>query len=112
MTFLVFLWQAGAASSLVGMLPILAMFVVFYFFMVRPQLSRQKAQVAFQTAITKGDDVVTSSGIIGKVNSISGNIVTLQIADKVTIKVLGSAISKEMTDAYSKGQDASVSTGA
>jgi preprotein translocase subunit YajC len=111
MTFLVLLWQAGAGSPLVSMLPFAGMLVVIYFFMIRPQLNRQKAQVSFQNAINKGDEVVTSSGIIGKVTAISGGVVTLKVDEKVFIKILGSAISKEMTDAYAKGQDASVSTG-
>ena len=73
--------------------------------MMRPQMNRQKKQVAFINELKSGNDVVTSSGMIGKVTNITGNIVTLQLADKVFIKVFRSAISKEMTDAYGTGKE-------
>ncbi len=78
---------------------------VMYFFMMRPQMQRQKAQVAFQNGLEKGQDVVTTSGIIGKISAIQNNVVTLQLGEKIFIKVLRSAVSKEMTEAFASGKD-------
>ena len=77
---LVFL-QEGA-GSLMSMLPFLAIIVVFYFFMIRPQMNRQKKEKAFQTEIKKGSKVVTSSGIHGKIAEVNAaeNTITLETA--------------------------------
>ena len=84
------------------------LFSLFYFFFIRPQAKKQKEQIAFMNAIQKGDEVVTSSGIIGQVNKIEDNIISLRIDEKTYVRVLNSSVSKEMTDAYRK----SVSTSA
>ena len=78
---------------------------VFYFFFIRPQAKKQKAQGTFISELEKGDEVVTASGIIGRINKIEGNIVHLQIDQKTFIKVLRSAISSEMTTALSKPEE-------
>jgi preprotein translocase subunit YajC len=78
----------------------LAMFAVFFFFIIRPQMKRQKEQQSFADSIEKGRDVVTASGIFGKIAKIEGQIVTLQIADKVSIRVTKASISKELTEAF------------
>ncbi|MEY4934695.1 MAG: hypothetical protein RIS64_1054 [Bacteroidota bacterium] len=78
----------------------LAMFAVFFFFIIRPQMKRQKEQQSFADSIEKGREVVTASGIFGKITKIDGQIVTLQIADKVSIRVTKVSISKEMTEAF------------
>lgn len=93
--------QAGGGNPIVSLLPLLLVFAVMYFFMIRPQQKRQKEQTAFIDGLEKGQDVVTASGIIGKINKIEGNIITLQIATNTFIRVTKSAISKEMTDAFS-----------
>lgn len=92
--------QGDIVSVLGGMWPILLMFVVIYFFMIRPQTKKTKEQSTFVSDMKKGDEVVTSSGIIGRINKIDGNLVQLQIDGKTYIKILKSAISKEMSDAY------------
>ncbi len=78
----------------------LAMFAVFFFFIIRPQMKRQKEQQTFADSIERGREVVTASGIFGKITKIDGQIVTLQIADKVLIRVTKGSISKEMTEAF------------
>jgi preprotein translocase subunit YajC len=78
----------------------LAMFAVFFFFIIRPQMKRQKEQQTFADSIEKGREVVTTSGIFGKITKIDGQIVTLQIADKVSIRVTKGSISKELTEAF------------
>lgn len=100
-----FLLQSGS-NPLLTMWPMLLIIVVFYFFMIRPQAQKQKHQTKFTEDIAKGDDVVTASGIIGKVTKIEDNIVTLQIDTKSFLRVTRNAISKEMTEAvYAANND-------
>ena len=80
--------------------PLLMILVVFYFFMIRPQMTKQKEQTAFADSLEKGKEVVTASGIIGKINKIDGNVITLEVANGTFIRVVKSAISKEMTEAF------------
>jgi preprotein translocase subunit YajC len=98
---MIFLQSAGGGmGALVQMLPLLLIFVVFYFFMIRPQMKRQKEQQSFSDSLEKGREVVTASGIIGKINKIEGNIITLQVAANVYIRVTKGSISKEMTESF------------
>lgn len=71
--------------------------VIFYFFMIRPQSKRQKEQRVFMEGIAKGNEIVTASGMLGKISKIDGEIVTLEVAPKTFIRITKSAISKEMT---------------
>lgn len=91
----------GALSQL---LPFLLMFVVFYFFFIRPQQNKQKEQNNFVNNLQKGDEVVTSSGIIGKITKIEEQSVQLEIEGKTFLKFLKSTVSKEMTDAFKKSE--------
>src|SRR6187397_1869060 len=92
-----------ATQSLIGSLwPLLLMFVVIFFFLIRPQAKKQKAQAKFLESLDKGEEVVTTSGMIGRINKIDGSIVTLTIAEKTFIRITKESISKEMTDAYRK----------
>lgn len=93
-----------AQSSLPSLLMMLVLFAIMYFFFLRPQMKRQKEQTKFQTDLKKGDDVVTTSGIIGQISKIEDHEVTLQVDPKTFLRFTRSAISKEMTDAWSKGQ--------
>ncbi|WP_198943130.1 preprotein translocase subunit YajC [Polaribacter tangerinus] len=89
------------SSSLASMLPFFAMIIVLYFFMIRPQMNRQKKEKAFQEGIKTGSKVVTSSGIHGKVTEInsSDNTVTIETgAGK--IKFERASISMELTNKY------------
>ena len=79
-------------SSLTGMLPLVLMFVVLYFVMIRPQMKRQKEHKAMIEALAKGDDVVTSGGLLGKVAKLDENFVNLEVASGVEIKVQRSAV--------------------
>ncbi|MGB1284130.1 MAG: preprotein translocase subunit YajC [Polaribacter sp.] len=89
------------ASSLTSMLPFLAMIAVLYFFMIRPQIRRQKKEKSFQAEIKKGTKVVMSSGIHGKIIELNttDNTVTVETgAGK--IKFERSAISMELSKKY------------
>ena len=74
------------------------MIVVFYFFMIRPQVKKQKEMRNFRDNLEKGDKVITTGGIYGKINNISENIITMDIGNGVTIKVDKNAIVKDNTD--------------
>ena len=90
------LLQAGPASNpLMGMLFPLLILVVFYFFLIRPQVKRQKDQQKFVDSLREGMEVVTSSGIIGKVTRIDDNIVRLLIDEKTYMRVLKQTITGE-----------------
>lgn len=71
---------AGPESSLMSFLPIVLMFIVLYFLMIRPQMKRQKEQKAMMEALSKGDEVVTAGGILGKVTKVTDAYVTIEVA--------------------------------
>ena len=79
-------------SSLTGMLPLVLMFVVLYFIMIRPQMKRQKEHKAMLEKISKGDEVLTNGGIAGVVTAIGDNFITVEVADNVRIRVQKGAI--------------------
>jgi preprotein translocase subunit YajC len=75
----------GSASPLIMML---AMFAVFWFLLIRPQVKRQKLHQAMLQAIKKGDTVTTRGGLVGKVSGLSPTILTLELQEKVRVRVL------------------------
>ena len=84
---------AGDSSGgLLGMLPLLLIFGVMYFVMIRPQMKKQKEMRAMVEAVQKGDEVVTVGGILGRITKVGDNYFTLEIADKVEVQVQRSAV--------------------
>ncbi|TFW09807.1 preprotein translocase subunit YajC [Oxalobacteraceae bacterium OM1] len=83
----------GAESSLMSFLPIILMFVVLYFLMIRPQMKRQKEQKSMMDALSKGDEVVTAGGILGRVIKVTDAYVTLDVANGTEVVVQKAAIS-------------------
>jgi preprotein translocase subunit YajC len=79
--------DAGGMGSYSGILMMVLIFVVFYFFMIRPQTKSQKEIKKQREAMQPGDKVVTSGGIYGKVKEIKESTVLVEIADNVRIKV-------------------------
>ena len=82
----------GVMGSLTSFLPLVLMFVVFYFLLIWPQQKKAKAHRQVLANLQKGDNVVTSSGIYGQITGITDTTVTLEIAEKVRIKVSRSAV--------------------
>ncbi|HCY61439.1 MAG TPA: preprotein translocase subunit YajC [Oxalobacteraceae bacterium] len=78
---------AGPESSLMSFLPIIIMFAVLYFLMIRPQMKRQKEQRTMLEALAKGDEVIAAGGIVGKVTKVGEAYVTLEIANGTEIVV-------------------------
>jgi preprotein translocase subunit YajC len=83
---------ASATDSLMGMLPLVLMFVVLYFIMIRPQMKRQKEHKAMISALAKGDEVVTAGGVLGKVTKLGESFVHIEVANGVEMQVQRSAV--------------------
>lgn len=79
-------------SSLTSLLPLVLMFVVLYFVMIRPQMKRQKEHRAMIDALAKGDEVATAGGLIGKVTKLGDTYVGLEVANGVEIQLQRSAV--------------------
>ncbi|MBK7001560.1 MAG: preprotein translocase subunit YajC [Rhodoferax sp.] len=83
-------------SSLMSMLPLVLMFVVLYFVMIRPQMKKQKEHKAMVDALAKGDEVVTAGGVLGKVSKLGGNLgdnfLGVEIASGVEVQIQRSAV--------------------
>jgi len=87
--------QAAAATPsdpLMSFLPMIAIFVAFYFFLIRPQQKRAKEQKAMLSELSVGDEIVIAGGIAGKVKKLSENYLDLEVADNVEIKVQRGAV--------------------
>ena len=91
--------QGQEANPLVSFLPLLLIVVVFYFFMIRPQMKRQKEVRKFRESLSKGDKVVTTGGIYGKIVEVKETTIVLEIAKDVQIKVDKNGIVKDLSDA-------------
>lgn len=86
--------QADGAASLLGMaLPLVVMVAVMYFLMIRPERKKQGDHATFLSSLKRGDEVVLTSGIIGRIEKVEDRALTLEIADKVRIRVLKIAVS-------------------
>ncbi|OFY98676.1 MAG: preprotein translocase subunit YajC [Bdellovibrionales bacterium GWC1_52_8] len=81
--------QPGIGGMLV---PFIAMFAVVYFLMIRPQQKKMKQQQAMLSSLQTGDEVITNSGIIGRIAGMTEKVVTLEISDGVKIKILRSQV--------------------
>ncbi|MDZ7841539.1 MAG: preprotein translocase subunit YajC [Gammaproteobacteria bacterium] len=86
----------GAGGGLVSLLPIVVIFVLFYFLLIRPQQKRQKQHREMVAALSKGDEVVTVGGTLGKITDVGDNFITLEIADGVQVKVQRNAVQSMM----------------
>ena len=84
--------SGGGESSLLSLLPLVLMFVVLYFIMIRPQMKRQKEHKAMIEAISKGDEVVTAGGVLGKVSKMGESYLHVEVASGVEIQVQRSSI--------------------
>ncbi len=95
---------ATGASNYTGILMMVGIFVVFYFFMIRPQQKRQKEIKKQRDAMKSGDKVVTSGGIYGKVKEINDTTVLVEIAENVRIKVDKNSVFISAEDIQSTGK--------
>ncbi len=80
------------SSSLMSMLPLVLMFVVLYFVMIRPQMKRQKEHRSMIDALAKGDEVATAGGVLGKVTRLGDTYIGVEVANGVEIQIQRSAV--------------------
>lgn len=90
---------ASAPNPYMQFLPFVLIIVVFYFFMIRPQMKRQKELRKFRESLKKGDKIVTTGGIYGTVAEVKDDSIIIEIADNVKVKMDKSAVIMDMTDA-------------
>jgi preprotein translocase subunit YajC len=95
----------GAAGILVGILPWLLIFVIFYILMIRPQQRRVKEHQSAIAAVKKGDEVITGGGIRGRVIKVSDDEAEVEIAQGVKIRVVKSTISQVLTGSAKPAND-------
>ena len=94
--------QGGQTNPLVSFLPLILVFVVFYFFMIRPQMRKQKELTNYRNALKKGDKVVTTGGIYGKIVEVKDNIVMIDVGGDVKLRIDKSALLKDSSDLEKK----------
>ena len=80
------------SSSLMSMLPLVLMFVVLYFIMIRPQMKKQKEHKAMIDALAKGDEIVTAGGLLGRVTKVAESFVSLEVSSGVEVQCQRSAV--------------------
>ena len=89
--------QAG--GGIMSFLPLILIIIVFWFFMIRPQMKRQKELKNFRDSLAKGDKIVTTGGIYGKVAEIGDHYIIMEVEGQNRLKVDKAAVIKDMTDA-------------
>ncbi len=77
----------GGQNPLAGFVPIILIFIIFYFLLIRPQQKKMKEHQTMLGNLQRGDDVVTSGGVYGKVSAIADDVVTVQISDNPNVKI-------------------------
>lgn len=87
---------APQGGGLVGFLPLILIFVVFYFMLIRPQMKRAKEHRKLVADLSKGDEVVTNGGLLGKITGLGDSFVTVRLADGVEIKLQRHAVANVM----------------
>ena len=90
--------EGGESNQFSFFIMMALMIVVFYFFMIRPQVRKQKEMRNFRDSLKKGDKVITTGGIYGKINNISESVITIDVGNNVILKVDKNAILKDNTD--------------
>jgi preprotein translocase subunit YajC len=93
----------GAGDGIMGLLPIVLMFVLLYFMMIRPQMKRQKEHKAMLEGLKSGDEVVSAGGILGRITKISESYVTVEVADDMQITVQRAAVQTLLPKGTLKG---------
>ena len=84
-----FMFQTGGVGGGFGtLLPLVLMFVIFYFFLIRPQNKRQKEHQQMLSRLKKGDTIVTVGGLVGAIHSVSDTELTVEIAERTRVKVV------------------------
>ncbi|MDC1073462.1 preprotein translocase subunit YajC [Gammaproteobacteria bacterium] len=91
-------WAQGAdaGGSLFSLLPLVVIFVLFYFLLIRPQQKRGKQHKEMVAALKKGEEIVTNGGLLGKVTEVSDNFVTVEVSSGLNVRIQRQSISQVM----------------
>lgn len=92
-------WAQGAQSSdpgIMGFLPLLVLFGVFYLFLIRPQMKRQKEHSKLVNDLSKGDEVVTNGGLLGRITKVDDSFLTVEIAKDIQVNIQRQAVASIM----------------
>jgi len=87
---------APSGDLMGGILPLIVIFAVFYFMLIRPQMKRAKEHKQLVASLNKGDEVITNGGLLGKITDVSESFVTLELADNLQIKLQRQAVASVM----------------
>ena len=102
--FLSILLQSPQGSGALQMVFLVAIVVVFYFFMIRPQMRKQKAEQAFRTTLEKGAKIVTIGGVHGRIVEVADKTFLVEVDNNVRLRIEKSAISAEATKALDQSK--------
>jgi len=94
---------AGPAAGIMSFLPLVIIFVIFYFLLIRPQSKRAKEHREMVAKLAKGDEVVAAGGMLGRVTDVSETYITVEVADGVSIKVQRHAVTQVLPKGTIKG---------
>jgi len=83
----------GASGGILSFLPLVILFVVFYFLLIRPQQKKAKHHKNMVAELKKGDEIITNGGVLAKITDVGENFLTCEIAEKVEIKIQSNAVS-------------------
>lgn len=88
--------DAGAPSAMASFIPLILIFVIFYFLLIRPQMKRAKEHKQLVAGLERGDEVVTNGGVLGRISDVDESFVTLEIAPNTEIRVQKHAVAAVM----------------
>ncbi len=94
----------GVESGFASLVPLILIFVIFYFLLLRPQIKRAKEHKQMVASMAKGDEVVTNGGLLGRVTKLDESFITLEIADGVRVKVQRNAVASLVPKGTLKGE--------
>jgi preprotein translocase subunit YajC len=95
--------DAAGAGQLTSFLPLIIIFVVFYFLLIRPQTKKAKQHKLMVEALAKGDEIVTNGGLLGRVTKIGDNFVDLELAEGTVVKLQRNAVGSVLPKGTIKG---------
>ncbi len=93
----------GEPNALMSFLPLILIFVVFYFLLIRPQTKRAKEHKTMVEALAKGDEVVTNGGLLGQITKVGDNFLVVEVAEGTEVKVQKQAVASLMPKGTIKG---------
>ncbi len=95
--------ESSGGFDFTAILPLVLMFVIFYFLLIRPQQKKSKEHKNLVAALKKGDEIITNGGLLAKVTNVGDNFLTCEIADKIKVKIQSHAVSTVLPKGTIKG---------